>query len=317
MRNLSNPTYQILILILFILIGCTSDSIELPTTEIVYQANMPDSPKIGFVNRDGSNLILIEASDYIVQPTWGDTNQEVYYRDAFTNSALVSQYPGTFFYWPDKKTASFCPKEKMAPTWAIQSMPGSNQVLFVDNYASIIQVDPEDCTIVNTLVDYSSDPFGRHLILDASLSLDGRFVIYTDRLLDSTTGEELLSIKKHELASGTTLDLGQGIHATLSPDNQWVAFTWNDGIYLMDADGLRRQKIVSHGAIRNSSLDFEESPPAPQWSPDGTYLIYHMCEIEDEQGGCSIPSDYGVYLFDISLGEETLLVEGGLYPHWR
>jgi Tol biopolymer transport system component len=58
-------------------------------------------------------------------------------------------------------------------------------------------------------------------------------------------------------------------------------------------------------------------PPKPIWSPDGNWLVYHKCELEDPERECLYLEDYVIYKVNVHTGEEVKIIEGGLNPYWR
>ena len=64
-----------------------------------------------------------------------------------------------------------------------------------------------------------------------------------------------------------TRELGLDAFPVWSPDGQTIAFTQDDGIYVMNADGSGQRRLVhipEHGPSRLG----------PAWSPDGRKLAY-------------------------------------------
>ena len=45
----------------------------------------------------------------------------------------------------------------------------------------------------------------------------------------------------------------------------------------------------------------------PEWSPDGQWLVYHLWENKQ----------YNIHKLNLETGEDEVIFEGGLYPHWR
>lgn len=81
------------------------------------------------------------------------------------------------------------------------------------------------------------------------------------RVLDPASG-------KTWCIAGTT---GPVLGMTWSPDSQRLAFASRDGLVAVDGDGRNRQILVS--SVRRSAEDYEV-PASPQWSPDGTRLLF-------------------------------------------
>ncbi len=102
-------------------------------------------------------------------------------------------------------------------------------------------------------------------------------------------------------------DLSTGVQTTLwnlrarypscSPDGRWIGYTGEDGLYLMRPDGSMRRKIETVQGF-----------PTISWSPDGEWIVYHVCS---EEATCEI------YKMNVETGEKVKLVDRGVYPYWR
>ena len=70
--------------------------------------------------------------------------------------------------------------------------------------------------------------------------------------------------------------LTDGKEPSWSPDGQRIAFAsgydWDDQIFLIDADGGRRERVTKDTAIKGS----------PAWSPDGKRIAYMTITLKDE-----------------------------------
>lgn len=86
-----------------------------------------------------------------------------------------------------------------------------------------------------------------------------------------------------------------------SPDGDWIAFTGDDGIYLIRPDGTDRKRILAGDA-----------PYARGWSPDAEKLLY-----EDIEGDPAIGIEVAV--LDVETGETRRLTNDPghqLLPAW-
>jgi Tol biopolymer transport system component len=96
---------------------------------------------------------------------------------------------------------------------------------------------------------------------------------------------------------------------SISPDGQQVAYTAGDGIYVISPGKGEPRRVVETCSM------WDDWPPAPSWSPDSQWLVYHRCT-------CPCPvqtdiGDYSIFKVNVETGEEILLVEEGLNPYWR
>ena len=96
-----------------------------------------------------------------------------------------------------------------------------------------------------------------------------------------------------------------------SPDGAWIAFrrkeftgpgaTPGKQLWRMRADGSEAQPLTTDAALDHS---------APQWSPDGRYLLYHKLPLK---GPNIILS---VWIMDLETGESWLVAQPGQRPAW-
>lgn len=110
--------------------------------------------------------------------------------------------------------------------------------------------------------------------------------------------------------SGETADVEDGGPAW-SPDGAWLAFrrkeftgpgaTPGKQIWLMRADGSEQRALTA---------DPEADHSAPQWSPDGRYLLYHKLPLK---GPNIIIS---VWIMELETGNSWLVAEPGQRPVW-
>lgn len=116
---------------------------------------------------------------------------------------------------------------------------------------------------------------GGRRFLDTSLyrptfSPDGTQIAYFDGLGDwghslwvmNADGTERRLLLDEELPG---FGAGHMNALTWSPDGQWLAFTTDDGIYLVRPDGT---------GLRRVALDVLGVAPGVQWSPDGSRIAY-------------------------------------------
>src|SRR5207237_328246 len=55
-----------------------------------------------------------------------------------------------------------------------------------------------------------------------------------------------------------------------SPDGTRIAFTLNNRIWVMNADGAGKQKLTHRDGFEDHS---------PSWSPDGTQILFSRCDV--------------------------------------
>lgn len=133
----------------------------------------------------------------------------------------------------------------------------------------------------------------------------------------------------HQISSGNERIIGPGDWPVWSRDSQWLAYTGEDGIYVVNAtEDAQPRRLVS---LRNPDLSFPNkplynsnysgdwvfSPPMVSWSPDGQWLVYHMLGDDLGETAGYLAKNYSIYKVNISTGEVIKLFDGGMYPYWR
>jgi Tol biopolymer transport system component len=138
-----------------------------------------------------------------------------------------------------------------------------------------------------------------------------------------------------------------------SPDGEQIAFTGADGLYLMNDDGTDQGLLVEHDAIyarswspdgKQISFDFIDEDPkagmevqvvdvesgrrstvnsrqghdfAPDWSPDGTKIVFLANSECLRTGECTAHEEWEVWVMDADGKNARRLTEGGFgSPSW-
>jgi len=293
------------------LIGCTSSQSEkFPDTDIVYQSSNFDSPSIGFVNADGSDNAVLQVDFYATEPIWSEDGKRLYFRQNPGDVGDVQpNYLAKLSSWREGGAVSTCGGNQPSVR-AILPISNSTEVISLYGSYQLLSVDLNDCKQKTIYLDYA--PEGHQDISRPSLSSDGKHILYTERDYSGLPPYKY-SIVVLDIASGTKTRVGEGINAVLSPDNKMIAYTWFDGIYVMAADGSDPRRLVEYDASGHN--DFENAPPAPRWSPDGEWLVYHKCM--KGQDNCSFAEDYSIFKVEVATGVEIDIIDDGLFPFWR
>jgi Tol biopolymer transport system component len=163
---------------------------------------------------------------------------------------------------------------------------------------------------LQTYLDY--DPNGTKDIMRPWLSFDGKWIAYTELDFSKTLPYQY-HIIVWNIDSKQGVQVGDGINAAISPDNQLIAYTWFDGIYVMAIDGTNKRRLVEYDARGHN--DFGDAPPAPRWSPDGKWLVYHKCL--KGRDACYYAKDYSIFRVEVASGFEAKILDGGAFPFWR
>ena len=299
-----------------LLLSCSRTHLpDLPDRQIVYEANDVDDPKIGFINADGSLAEVINTDIYVTQPTWSGDGSKLLFRQSPGDFGYPHSDPGYFSIWNYDGTISICNWRKWQIGWIASPLPDPKHVILLDNYSRIILVDVEKCKEVSVYVEVEdSKPGELQTIISFSVSSSNNFILYSQRSVNPYG----FTMKLWNKESKETENIGQGLNAALSPDGNSAAYTWFDGIYIISLHDLSTTKLVDYDAIMSGSkLLIEDVPPAPQWSPDGKWLVYHLCMVPKSKGMCAQIEDYSIFKLNVATGEIIKLLDGGIYPVWR
>jgi len=157
--------------------------------------------------------------------------------------------------------------------------------------------------------------------LDA-LSPDKRYIAV---VLGGERGiEEHIVVR--DLETGEERDLGNGNFPVWSRDGDWLAFTGTDGIYVFqnNPDTLPIRLISMENVGPNVGAPVYQYdqyngyfPPIASWSPDGQWIVYHVClEMESVDGGGWV-KHYSIIKTNVETGETVELADNGVSPFWR
>jgi Tol biopolymer transport system component len=142
-----------------------------------------------------------------------------------------------------------------------------------------------------------------------SWSADSEFLVYDAPQPDGAESD----IYRVAIASGEITNLTEDsadwdASPTWSPDGQWIAFVsdraevgqGSDNIWLLDTAEGQVQQLTNSDATLQEDIE-------PAWSPDGSQIAFLRHSLLGELGDPTSPS--GLWLVDVSTGEEELLLE--------
>ena len=297
--------FNLLFCLALLLSGCQSAwSQPFPEAEIVYQTGDHDQPQIGFVNADGSNPVVLETGVYLAKPTWASGGSQIYALAKSSQDHTLG-YPA---YWVSNS------KFKQCRQWfnfthieEVVRADGSMQVLIMDTKV-ILFADLARCEPIEVLVDISDH--GEQILYGASLVSEGQGLLYGLEKSQEVYNRDY-QIMKMDLKTRQSVALVQGINPSWSPNGLQIVYVQADGIYIMNADGTQPHQLIEHNFV-NSYFWFSAMSPAPRWSPDGKWVVYHRCE----QDSCFV-TENSIYKVDVATGIEQRIIDGGAFPDWR
>jgi Tol biopolymer transport system component len=169
-------------------------------------------------------------------------------------------------------------------------------------------LDLSTCTITSTIVNLNNGTW--YEVLGISYSQERDELVYGVSSWDGYNPMTYQLILL-EMDTGKETFLGEGFYPQWSPDSTQIAYVGVDGLYLMYPDGSNQQQLLSHTFVGNHRC-VGVIVTLPRWTPDGEWLLYHRCGIDD----CAV-SDNSIYRLSILTGQEEMIIDGGAYPAWR
>jgi hypothetical protein len=290
-----------------------------PDTDLVFA---PSGKRIGFVNADGSDLEYVPL--VIKAPELG--------------SNLTPSRP---VITGDNKTlivkATYHLTYATLPEWLFVSQPGKFPTVcrqWSSQQMAYLSADQQEIftfTMWDGLQRYKLSSCGKEEApletYDRNLygipSPDQKYLVYARETGTELEDDRFIIVR--EFSGTKEWTVGMGDYPAWSWDSRWVAYTGKDGIYVVNAlEGGEAQLVVpySYPYPDNENFPVYETdafwkvPPEVAWSPDGKWLVYHKWK-GDRPGNFADPSDYAIYKVNISTGEETMIVDEGMYPYWR
>jgi ABC-type nickel/cobalt efflux system permease component RcnA/Tol biopolymer transport system component len=234
--------------------------------------NMDGESSIWGMNQDGTNLHLVLDCKQAEcgGPVWSPDQEKLFYErhDYSQNTAL----PIFSIWWLDLAGGETKPvfQDQSFPSFAPRFSPDGNWLSYISPSTNTIQ-------IYNLNQDRSlSIPYRSGIPQIWSPASDT--LLLWDYASEDTSSS--IHLKKFDLASGQTLDLGGALNqgdylADWSPDGQWIAVV-RDGTSSTDSRFTEQIVLLEpDGKIAATLLDLPDSSFGDlSWSPDSRYLVF-------------------------------------------
>jgi hypothetical protein len=322
------PLESIAPMLAILVLLCACNRIELPEsgfpdTEIVYQTATDPGIKadfrLGFINSDGTDLSFVEIPAPSISSNESSPTYPLIKSD---NSLLVVEgvtaagYAGRLSVISSSGEIIMCGETNDLITGSLSLTDNQNYVIVTMTGfpTKIAQFDLEAClesrkpskTIIEIPGVYEPCEGG-----GASLSPSRELLAFPDC---STHNARIVVL---DLAKKKGLILGHGIAPAWSPNGNLIAYRGLDGIHVVHSDGEDDRLLVEYGILEGIGSS-EDWPPTPFWSPDGTRLIYHKCDLSSwPTKRCWEQEEYAIFILNIETGEEVKIINGGVNPYWR
>jgi Tol biopolymer transport system component len=285
-----------------------------PHGEIVFQRG---GHSLGFVDADGSVLTVVELRALLVG--WQEAAYPVWSPDGSTVVFRAGENPGggygDLIIIRAGREVLHCP-DKGSLGMGRVSFLGTDKVVAtvwngVDDLMQVALINLEDCQVIRSYLDEAE------VLGTSAITQDGQWLALEKRVSDPLVWDIMVL----DLASGQETVVGKGCCPSWSPDGRWLAYTGEDygeisgmnlpypeGIYLISRDNGQKSRLVS---FPKTWWGWE---PAPSWSPDGQWLVYHRCM----RKWCSEDvTEYSIFKVHVETGEEVKILDGGVNPYWR
>lgn len=289
-----------------------------PDRDIVFQLGVSDTGsthEIGFINADGSDLIYFQLSFQesldIQTPVWTDDGGILFFGapNVVVTALIEKDYPFTLKLrnkWTYQPSLIHDTHEILLNS----ALDEFTQAILREDYltAEILETYPMDQSIYDVFIG-TNNFVNQQLLYSQLLKEDNNVHRYELVILDTNTNQRSILLSYR----GVPQEVIRILNPAFSPNGEWIAYTSNDGIYLIRSDGSKNHRVIE---LERTNYFWT---PAVSWSPDGKSFVYHHCSA-DGWHDCerdSMSENNIIYRYDLEAKEETVLVVGGVNPYWR
>jgi hypothetical protein len=282
-----------------------------PRRDIVFHVAEQEGV-FGFIRPDGSGLITrtVAPDLHPAVPTWSSDGEFITFR--------IKVWPYASYYEgvaqvvsAEGKMVSLCYgvwPEGYGRVWMTTENRLVTQFVYPDDQEipdQIALVDFRSCEVVSILFEAANTD--SEVLDSGALSSQGWLAVGRGQ------GEYKVPVTAEVVVvePGTKEGrvVGRGLAPAWSLDGEWLAFTGEDGIYVVRRDGADLRCVVDF-PVPSSEKDkylWNRRMPAAAWSPDGEWLIYHRITANGPT----------IFKTRVETGEEIEVYQGGMFPHWR
>jgi hypothetical protein len=282
-----------------------------PAGDILFQARMQDPYELNLVQADGTNHQIVNLPHNFVRPVWS-ANGEIMYALSNLRGTFPYKDIGLPAYWNLKSGYYKDCVEDLPYYWQIEPSPTleSPNAVLLHGAFEIILFDMDTCKQIKTIFDLYDQEGHAHL-QGFSYNQDTQELVFGE--IVNPPYPPSYHIKLLNLNTGEQSELGNGFYPIWSPDGTRIAFFGMDGLYVIKADENKARRLIPiQFSYPKRTLKPEYLVSPPRWSPDGEWLVYHLCVTKL----CWV-DEIPIYKIRVSDGFQVQLYTGGQFPGWR
>ena len=301
--------FFILMLLLFIPSGCyKGDSKSLsqiiPDGSIVFLPYPRRNDKIGYFASTTLEPRFLKISDSLVKIKWLPEYQ-FFIGLSWYRHLIAARIPSIWGPYP-KDYTKLTSKESLADMYSIFIFRDNEKQIFLGNSTTIWLIDFITEKILLTLPEPIYDQVYEYNEISYDTVSNCLFAEIRSNEFKLTPMD---SIQKYCFDKGDWEFVTLGRNPQISPDGSMLAFTKDDGLYMID--------FADNSEINVFSGDFSNQylfSPHPQWSSDGNKIVFHYWSVSPGSDRANLAK---IYLLDLvsNISLDTGII--GLYPSFK